>query len=114
MGGKKTFLNNVNHGLSLLLLLSRLSRDRLCANPQTAVHQAPLSLGFSWQEHWNGLPFPSPKHESEVAQSCPTLSDPMDHCLLGPSVHGIPQARILEWVAISFSQFFPKEVQIYG
>ena len=36
----------------------------LC-NPQTAAHQAPLSLGFSRQEHWSGLPFPSPMHESE-------------------------------------------------
>ena len=38
--------------------------DRLCATPQTATHQAPLSLGFSRQEHWSGLPFPSPMHES--------------------------------------------------
>ena len=37
-------------------------------------------------------------------QSCPTLSDPKDHSLPGSSVHGIPQARILEWVAISFSR----------
>ena len=49
----------------LLLLLSRLSRVRLCAIPQTAAHQAPPSLGFSRQEHWSGLPFPSPKQESE-------------------------------------------------
>ena len=41
---------------------------------------------------------------SEVAQSCPTLSGPMDYSLLGSSVHGIFQARILEWVAISFSR----------
>ena len=44
------------------------------------------SLGFSRQEHWSGLPLPSPLCESEVAQSCPTLSDPMD-CSL--PVHGI-------------------------
>ena len=66
-----------------------------------------LSLGFSRQEHWSGLPFPSPcmkvKSESEVAQSCPTPSDPMDCSLPGPSVHGIFQARVLEWVAIAFS-----------
>ena len=43
----------------LLLLLSRFSRVRLCATPQTAAHQAPPSLGFSSQEHWSGLPFPS-------------------------------------------------------
>ena len=42
------------------------------------------------------------KSESEVAQSCLTLSDPMDCSLLGFSVHGIFQARVLEWVAITF------------
>ena len=44
----------------LLLLLSRFSCVRLCATPETAAHQAPPSLGFSRQEHWSGLPFPSP------------------------------------------------------
>ena len=43
------------------------------------------------------------KSESEVAQLCPTLSDPMDCSLPGSSVHGIFQARVLEWVAITFS-----------
>ena len=51
--------------LLLLLLLSRFSRVWLCATPETAAHQAPPSLGFSRQEHWSGLPFPSPMHESE-------------------------------------------------
>jgi len=41
--------------------------------------------------------------ESEVAQLCPTLSDPMDYSLPGSSVHGIFQARVLEWDAIAFS-----------
>ena len=49
----------------LLLLLSHFSRVRLCVTPKTAAHQAPPSLGFSRQEHWSGLPFPSPVHESE-------------------------------------------------
>ena len=49
----------------LLLLLSHFSRVWLCATPEMAAHQAPLSLGFSRQEHWSGLPFPSPMHESE-------------------------------------------------
>ena len=70
-----------------------------------AAHQALPSLGFSRQEHWSGLPFPSPMHdsenESEVAQSCPTLRDPMDCSLLGSSVHGIFQGRVLEWGAIA-------------
>ena len=43
------------------------------------------------------------KSESEVAQLCSTLSDPMDCSLLGSSVHGIFQARVLEWGAIAFS-----------
>ena len=69
-----------------------------------AVHEALPSLGFSRQEHWSGLPLPSPMHESEseVAQSCPTFCDPMDCSLPGSSVHGIFQARLLEWVAIAF------------
>ena len=70
-----------------------------------AAHQAPLSLGFSRQEHWNGLPFPSPVHEvkgeSEVAESCPTLSDPIDGSPPGSPVPGILQARTLEWGAIA-------------
>ena len=89
----------------LLLLLSRFSRVRLCVTPQTAAHEAPPSLGFSRQEHWSGLPIPSPMHESEseVTQSCPTLRDPMDGSLPGSSVHAIFQARVVEWVTIAFS-----------
>ena len=49
------------------------------------------------------------KSESEVAQSCPTLRDPMDCSLPGSSVHGISQARVLEWVAIALSE--AKEAQ---
>ena len=91
----------------MLLLLSLFSRVRLCATPEMAAHQAPPSLGFSRQEHWSGLPFPSPMHESEseVAQWCPTLSDPMDCSPPGSSVHGIFQARALEWGAIALSVF---------
>ena len=72
-----------------------------------AAHQAPPSLGFSRQEHWSGLPFPfqcmKVKSESEVAQLCPTLCDPMDCSLPGSSIHGSFQARVLEGVAIAFS-----------
>ena len=49
----------------MLLLLSRFSHVRLCVTPGTVAHQAPPSLGFSRQEYWNELPFPSPMHESE-------------------------------------------------
>ena len=64
------FLNVFNNVFNkykalLLLLLSRFRRVRLCATPQMAAHEAPLSLGFSRQEHWSGLPFPSPMHQSE-------------------------------------------------
>ena len=54
------------------------------------------------------MPFSSPMHdrksESEVSQSCPTLCDPMDCRLLGSSIHGIFQARVLEWGVIAFSR----------
>ena len=53
------------------------------------------------------------KSESEVAQSCPTLSDPMDCSLTGSSIHGIFQARVLEWGAITFSGL-EKETIITG
>ena len=54
------------HQYSMVLqLLSHFSRVRLCTTPETASHQSPLSLGYSRQEHWSGLPFPSPMHESE-------------------------------------------------
>ena len=43
-----------------LLLLRHFSCVRLCVTPEIAAHQAPPSLGFSRQEHWSGLPFPSP------------------------------------------------------
>ena len=46
------------------------------------------------------------KSESEVAQWCPTLSDPMDYSLPGSSIHGIFQARVLEWGAIALSNSF--------
>ena len=67
-----------------------------------------------WQMPWDNnsnktrLAFPPPKSyhesESESAQSCLTLCNPMDCSLLGSSIHGIFQARILEWVAMSFSR----------
>ena len=72
--------------LPLLLLLSHFSRVRLCATPQTAAHQAPLSLGFSRQEHWSGLPFPSPMHESEKWKWCHSVvSNPQRPHELQPS-----------------------------
>ena len=52
------------------------------------------------------------KSESEVAQSYPTLCDPMDCSLPGSSVHGIFQARVLEWVVIAFSVLDPRTLLI--
>ena len=92
----------------LLLLLSHFSRVRLCATPETAAHQAPPSLGFSRQEHWSGLPFPSSMHESEKWKWSRSVvsdsNDPIDCSLPGSSVHGIFQARAVEWGAIVFSE----------
>ena len=58
-----------------------------------------LFMGFSRQQYRKVK-----ESESEVSQSCPTLCDPMDCSLPGSSIHGIFQARILEWVTISFSR----------
>ena len=70
-------VRSMNQGKLLLLLLSHFSRVRLCATPWTAAHQGPLSLGFSRQEHWSGLPFPSPMHASEKWKwSRSVVSDP--------------------------------------
>ena len=107
-----------------------LSRARLFATPWTAVHQTPPSMGFTKQEYWSGLPFPSPGDlpnpgieprspalqadaltsespgyaaAAKSCQSCPTLCDPIDGSPPGSAIPGILQARTLEWVAISFS-----------
>ena len=65
MGGGITSCDrNVSSGelvnLSIAMLVKSLSRVRLFATPWTVAHQAPPSLGFSRQEYWSGLPFPSP------------------------------------------------------
>ena len=84
---------------------------KLCptlVTPRAVALQVPLSMGFSWQEYWSGLPFPSPMHEMkserEVTQSCPTLSDSMDYSLPGSSIRRIFQTRVLEWGVIAFSK----------
>ena len=59
------YLNLNCHMWLLLLLLSRFSHVRLCLTPETEARQAPPFLGFSRQEHWSGLPFPSPMSGSE-------------------------------------------------
>ena len=62
-GVKRGWINwetEINIDTLLLLLLSRFSRVQLCATPWTAAYQAPLSMGFSRQEYWSGVPLPSP------------------------------------------------------
>ena len=93
----------------LLLLLSHFSRFRLCATPYTAATRLPrpwdslgknTGVGCRFLLQWMKV-----KSESEVIQSCLTLSDPVDWSLPGSSIHGIFQARVLEWGAIAFSQW---------
>ena len=94
----------------MLLLLSHFSRVRFCVTPWTSAHQAPPPLGFSRQEHWSGLPSPSPILESEkwkLSRSVVSLSNPLAWSLPGSSIHGILQARVLEWDAIAFSPHTP-------
>ena len=92
-----------------LLLLSHFSCVQLCVTPQTAAHQAPRPWDSPGKNTGVGCHFllqcRKVKSESEVAQSCPTLSDPMDCSLPGSSIHGIFQARVLEWGAIVFSAY---------
>ena len=91
----------------LLLLLSHFSHVWLCVIPETAAHQTPRPWDSPGKNAGVGCHFllqcMKVKSESEVAQSYPTLSDPMDCSLPGSSAHGIFQARVLEWGAIAFS-----------
>ena len=73
----------------MLLLLSHFSHVWLCVTPETAAHQVPPSLAFSRQEHWSGLPFPSPMHESEKWKwSCSVVSYSLQP-------HGLEPTRLL-------------------
>ena len=91
----------------LLLLLSRFSCVQLCATPKTAAHRLPRPWDSLGKNTGVGCHFllqcMKVKSQNEVTQSCPTLSDPMDCSLPGSSVHGIFQARVLEWGAITIS-----------
>ena len=64
-----------------------------------------------WRAYlWTFLSYIYCHSEVKVAQLCPTLCDPMDYSLPGSSVHGVPQATILEWVSVLFSRgFFPTQ-----
>ena len=100
--------------------LKLLNHVRLLVTPWTAAHQAPPSMGFSRQEYWSGMPLPSPpalagglfnneppgKPHNQMC-ACSVMSDSLwvHGCSLpGSSVHGIFQARILEWLAVFSSR----------
>ena len=91
--------------LLLLLLLHRFSRVQLCATPETAAHQASRPWDSPGKNTGVGCHFllqcMKVKSESEVAQSYLTPSDPMECSPPGSSVHGIFQARVLEWGAVA-------------
>ena len=75
--------------------------------PQPGIEPVTLTLEAQSLNHWITREIPQLFHlerEREVAQSCPTLCDPMDCSLPGSTVHGIFQAIVLEWIAISFSK----------
>ena len=81
---------NINNFINLIYyLLSHFSHVQLCATPWMAAHQATSSLGFSRQEHWSGLPFPSPMHQSEKWKwSRSVVSNPQ-------RPHGLQPSRLL-------------------
>ena len=89
------------------MLLSHISRVRLCATPW----RQPTRVSHPWDSPGKNtgvschflLQCMRVKSESEITQLCPSLSDPMDCSLPGFSIHGIFQARVLEWVASAFS-----------
>ena len=91
----------------LLLLLSHFSLVRLCVTPEMAAHQASHPWDSPGKNTGVGCHFllqcMKVKSESEVTQSSPTLRDPMDCSLPGSSIHGIFQARVLDWGATAFS-----------
>ena len=94
----------------LLLLLSHFSRVRLCATHRRQPTRLPCPGDSPGKNTGVGCHFllqcMKVKSESEVTQSCPTVRDPMDCSPPGSPVHGIFQARVLEWGAIAFSKVF--------
>ena len=98
---------------NLLLLLSRFSHVRLCATHRRQPTRLPRPWDSPGKNIGVGCHFllqcRKVKNEREVTQSCSTLHDPMDCSPPGPSVHGIFQARVLEWGAIAFSVDQPRQ-----
>ena len=100
----------------LLLLLSHINHVRLCATPETAAHQVPHPWDSPGKNTGVGCHFllqcMKVKSETEVIQSCWTLSDPMDCSPPGSSIHGIFQAGVLELGTIAFSAFLPSIAEL--
>ena len=91
--------------MDLTPLSSRAGETHNLSNtPHTHTHTHTHTMGLEEVPGDRKRFIPNGATESEVTQSCLTLCDPMDCSLPGSSVHGIFQARILEWVAISFSR----------
>ena len=93
-----------------MLLLSHFSRVRLCETPRRQPTRLPLPWDSPGKNTGVGCHFllqsMRVKSEREVTRLYPTLRDPMDCSLPGFSIHGIFQARVLEWGAIAFSTVF--------
>ena len=105
-GSKITADGDWSHEIKRCLLLGRkaiTTLDSIFKSRDYFANKGPYSqsYGFSSSHVWMWV---LDYKESEVTQLCPTLSNPMDCSLPGSSIHGILQARILEWVAISFSR----------
>ena len=100
---------NFEHYQACYAMLSHFSRVRLCVTPQMAATRLPHPWDSQGKNTGVGCHFLlqciKVKSQSEVAQLYPTLSDPMDCSLPGSSIHGIFQARVLEWGAIAFSDY---------
>ena len=82
--------------------------------PKPAWTSESSQFTYCWSLAWRILSITLQACESEVTQSCPTLCDPMDYSPPGSSIHEILQARVLEWVAISFSNKHVRWVQLCG
>ena len=101
----------VDHGLGTILSAAAAAKSlQLCPTLCDPIDSSPPgfpSLGFSRQEHWSGLPFRSPMHESEKWKGSRSVvsdsSDPMDCSLPGSSIYEIFQAEVLEWGAIALA-----------
>ena len=114
---KATYILYIAWEILLLLLLSHFSRVRLCAIRETAAHQASPSLGFHRQEHWSGLPFLSPTHESEKWKvKVKSLSHARLLAIPGTSAHQAPPSmgfsRQVYWSGVPLPPHWEVQISI--